>query len=153
MVALGAVEEEEGDGGLVGDPEHGLDQLERRLVRPVEVFEDEAERLLLGELADELEEHLERPRLDALPVQLADGRLRLGLEREADEAREEGIGLLGLVLAEHVRELGLQLQAHAGFRGGGADAEPLAQQVADRPVGEGLRVGDAAASMKRARSR
>ena len=144
VVALGAVEEEERDRRLVGDPEDRLDQLERRLVGPVEVLEDEAERLLVGELADELEEDLERPRLDALPVQLPDGGLRLGLEREPDEVRQERVCLLGLVLAEHVRELGLQLEADARLRGGGADAEPLPQQVADRPVGEGLGVGDAA---------
>ena len=71
-------------------------------------------------------------------------RLGLGLEREPDEVGEERVGLLGLVLAEQVGELGLQLEADAGLRGRGADAEPLAQQVADRPVREGLRVGDAA---------
>ena len=144
VLALGAVEEEERDGGLVRDAEEGLEQFERRLVGPVEVLEDEAERLLVGELVDELREDFERPRLDALSVQLADGALGLGLEGHPDEAREERVRLLGFVFAQQVGELGLQLQADARLRRRRAHAEPLPEEVADRPVGEGLRVGDPA---------
>jgi hypothetical protein len=59
VVALGPVEEEEGDGGLVRDAEERLEQLQRRLVGPVEVLEDETERLLVRQPADELVERLE----------------------------------------------------------------------------------------------
>src|SRR4029453_9746752 len=53
------------------------------------------------------------------------------------------IELLG-VLAEEARELGFELEPHARLRRRGPHTEPLAQKVADRPVGEGLRVRDRA---------
>ncbi len=144
MLALGAVDEEERDRRLVGHAEDRLEQLERRFVGPVEILEDQAERLLVGELADELEEDLERAGLDALAVQLPDRLRRLGLERQADEVGDERIGVVRLLPAEEVRQLGLQLEPDAGLGRRGADAEPLAQELADGPVREGLRVGDAA---------
>ena len=110
----------------------------------MQVLEDQAQRLLVGELADELEEDLERPRLDALAVELPDCLRRLGLEREADEVGDERVGLVRLLPAEEVGQLGLQLEPDAGLRGRGADAEPLAQELSDGPVREGLCVGDAA---------
>ena len=144
VLPLGAVDEEERDRGLVGHAEDRLEQLDRRFVGPVEILEDQAERLLVGELADELEEDLERAGLDALAVQLPDRLRRLGLERQADEVGDERIGVVRLLAPEEVRQLGLELEAHAGLGRRGADAEPLAQQLADGPVGEGLGVGDAA---------
>src|SRR4029453_2860303 len=126
------------------DAEERLDQLERGLVRPVQVFEDETERLLLGELADELVERLEGRGLDAFPVELTDALRRVGLERQVEQVGEERIEVLRL-FAEERAELGFELQADARLGGGGADLEPLAQQVADRPVRKRLRVGDGAA--------
>jgi hypothetical protein len=143
VLPLRAREEEERHRLLLGHAEEGFEQLERGLVRPVEVLEDEAERLLLGQLADELVEDLERTRLDRLSVELADALRGIRLEREAEDAGEEGIGLLGVV-AEQVRELGLELEAHARLGCRGTDLEPFSEEVSKRPVREGLRVRDAA---------
>ncbi len=144
VLALGAVEEEERHRRLLRHAQERLDQLEGRLVGPVQVLEDEADGLLLGELADELVEGFEGGGLDALAVQLADALRGIGLQREVQEVGEERVDLLGL-LAEELGELGLELQPDARLGRRGADAEPLAQEVPDRPVGERLRVGDRAA--------
>jgi hypothetical protein len=108
VLALGPVEEKQRDGRLLRDAEQILDELEGRLVGPVQVLEDEADGLPLAKAADELEEELERSALDRLAVDLAQALGRVGLEREADEAREEGIRLVR-VRSEDVRELRLQL--------------------------------------------
>ena len=48
-LALAPVEEEERDRGLLGDRQERLEQLEGRLVRPVEILEYDAERHVVGE--------------------------------------------------------------------------------------------------------
>ena len=66
----------------------------------MQVFEDEAERLLVGELADELVERLESRGLDALPVELPDALCRVGLERQIEQVGKERIEVLRLVAEE-----------------------------------------------------
>ena len=141
VLALGAVEEDEPDGRLLGHAQRLLEQLERRLVRPVEILEDDAERLLLGEPVEQLREDLDRLVLDALAVQLADLLRLVGLEREPQEVGEERVGVVGL-LPEDLGELRLQLETHARLGRRRADAQPVAQEVADGGVGEALRVRD-----------
>src|SRR5439155_18725016 len=144
VLPLGPVQEEERDGGLLGHAQRLLEQLEGRLVRPVEILEDEAERPLVGEPAHELREDVEGLTLDALPVQLTDALGGVGLQRDPEEAREEWVDVVR-VPAEEVRELGLEIEADAGLGRRRAHAQPFAQEVADRPVGQTLGVGDGAA--------
>jgi hypothetical protein len=127
-LALAAIEEEEAHGGLLGHAQERLEELQRRLVGPVQVFEDDGERPLLRELADQLVEHLEGPRLNRFAVQLPDPLSCVRLEGQAQQAREEGVALVRLV-TEEVGKLRLQLEAHAGLRRRGSDVEPLAQEA------------------------
>ena len=143
MLALGPVQEDEAHRRFLGDREDGLEQLDRRLVGPVEILEDDAQRPLGCESAEELGEGLEGLVLDTLPVQLSDPLGGFRLEREADQAGEERVDLVGVV--EELGQLGLQLQADPCLGCGGADPEPLAHEIPDRPVGKVLRIGDAAA--------
>jgi hypothetical protein len=144
VLPLGPVEEEKRHGGDLGHAEELLEELERGLICPVQVLEDEAERLLVGEAPDELVEDLEGAHLDRLAVQLPQSLRRVRLEREPEESGEERIGLVRVLPSEEVRELGFELEPDAGFRSGGAHLEPLAQKLPDRPVRKRLRVGDAA---------
>src|SRR5919106_5061314 len=136
VLALASVQEEEGDRSFFRHAEQALEQLERRLVGGVQVPEDEAERHLLGELAGPVVEELEGAVLDALAVELAQPLGGVGLERHAQDAREERVRLVGVLGAEQLRQLGLELEANAGLGRGRADAEPLAQEIADRPEGK-----------------
>ena len=95
------------------------------------------------EPADELREHVELARLDRLAVEVAQPLLCVGLELQPEQAADEGVDVLRVL--EQVRELRLQLEADARLGRRRAGAEPLAEQVADRPVGEALRVRDGAA--------
>ena len=142
MLALGPVQEEEAHRRFLGDGKDGLEQLDRRLVGPVEILQDEAERALGCEAAEQLGKSLEGLVLDAFPVQLSNPLGRLRLEREADQAREERVDLLGVV--EELGELCLELQAHPRLRGRGSDPEPLTHEIPDRPIGKVLAVGDTA---------
>ena len=143
LVAIGAVDEYEAELHLLGQPEQILDQLERERVRPLQVVEDDAERVLLGEAAHDRPDGGERLLLDGLAAELAQLRLRLGLEREAEQAGEERVGRLRAVA--ETAERGLQLQPDAGLRRVDADAEPVAQEIAHGPVREalGVRAGTA----------
>ena len=97
----------------------------------------------LGEAAHDLADRRERLLLHRLAAQLAQRGVRLGLERQAEQAGEERIGRLGV--AGERAERGLQLEPHARLGRVDADAEPVAQEVAHRPVREvlGVRAGAA----------
>ena len=136
LVAIGAVDEDEPELHLLGQPEQVLDELERERVRPLQVVEDDAQRVGLGEAPHDRPHGGERLLLDGLAAQLAQLRLRLGLEREPEQAGEERIRRLGA--RAEAAERSLQLQPQTRLRGIDADAEPVAQEVAHGPVGEAL---------------
>ena len=135
------MDEQEGDRGLLGRGKQLVEQRERGLVRPVEILEHETQRALSRERADELVEPVERLVLDGVAREIAQPLLLLRLERQAEQGGEEGIGLLCLV-AERAGELRPQLEADARLGIGDAQTEPAAEQLAHRPVGDRLGVGD-----------
>src|SRR5918995_3605293 len=145
MLALSAVEQEQRDGRLLRHTQEVLEELEGRFVRSMEVLEGKAERHLVGETAGPLIEELERPVLNALAVELAQPLRCVRLEREPEDAGEKRIGLFGVLGAEQMCQLSFQLQPNARLGCRGTDAKPLAEEVADGPVGEILRVGHATA--------
>ena len=96
------MDEQEADRRLLGRGQQLVEQRERRLVRPVQILEHQAERAFSCERADELVEPVERLVLDRVAREIADPLLLLRLEREAEQAGEERIGLVCLV-AERAR--------------------------------------------------
>ncbi len=143
LVAIGAVDQHEAELHFLGQREQVLHQLERERVGPLQVVDDDAQRALLGEAPHDLRHGGERLLLHGLAAQLAQGGVGLGLERLAEQAREERIGRFRI--ARELAERGLQLEPDARLRRIDADAEPVAQEVAHRPVGEvlGVRAGPA----------
>jgi hypothetical protein len=121
VLALAAIEEAEPDRGLVRHRQQRLQQPERRVVSPVEILEDKAQRGLLGQAVDEVREHLERLVLKALPVQVADALGGVRLEGQAKQTRDERVGI-ARGLAENTRQLGLEIEPDTGLRRRGADA-------------------------------
>ena len=136
-VAVGAVEEDDAELRLLRQPEQLLQQLQRGVVRPLQVVDGEAQRPLVGEGAHHVAHGREGPRLHRLAAEVAQRGARLVGERHAEQPRQERVGLVDL--AGQRAERRLQLQAHAGLGRVGGDAEPVAQQVAHRPVRRALR--------------
>src|SRR5215211_3334261 len=149
--ALAPIEQEEADGSHLGDREQRLEEIERRLVPIVQVLEEDGERPLVRQPHEEVRDVLERLHLDALAVELAKPLGCVWLDRQAHDRREERIDLLGVL--EELGQLRLELQADTCLGSRGADSQPFAEQLADRPVGEGLCVRDDRPSTKRTRSR
>ena len=109
----------------------------------MQVVEHDADGLRLGQGADDVADGREGPGLDDLAAQLSQGRGRVGLQRDSEQTRHER------VCADDVgrqrSEGRLQLEADAGLRGIGRDTQPIAQELADRPVRRPLRVRGRAA--------
>ena len=139
VVSFTAVEQYEAERSFLGRRQQLLDQLERRVVGPVQVVEYETKRPIQREPAAELGEELERLALDCLSAGLAKALAGVRLQLEPEQAAEKGIRRIGVV-AEESPELGLELESRARLRGVSADAEPLSEEVADRVVGKALRV-------------
>ena len=113
----------------------------------MEILEDEAQRPLASERADELEEPVERLALDGIAREAAEALLLLRLERQAEKRGEERVGLLRLI-AEAPGELGAELDADSRLRVGQADTEPASELLAHGPVRDRLRVRDRVAREK-----
>ena len=141
MIGVTAMDEQEAERGLLGRGEQLVEQRERRLVRPVEILEYQAQRSFSCERADELVEPVERLVSDRVACEIADPLLLLRLEHEAEEAGEEGIGLVCLV-GERARELRPELEPDAGLGIGDAQTKPAAELLAHRPIGDRLGIGD-----------
>ena len=74
---------------------------------------------------------------DRLAAELAQLLGRLGVGLQAEHAGQERVGLA--VVAEDARQRRLQVEPHPRLAGQRACAQPVAQQLAHRPVGEALR--------------
>ena len=138
LVALGAVDEQDAELHLVREGEQVLDQLDRERVRPLQVVDHDAERARVGEAVDDRAHGGERLLLHGLAAELPERRIGLRLERQRKQAREERVGRFGALRESAQRRL--QLEPHAGLGRVGRDAEPVAQEVPHRPVGEALGV-------------
>src|SRR5205823_10202464 len=119
-------------------------QLHRGRVRPVQVLDRDENRAVVGEPAQQGLDHLERSILQRLGRELDEPGRRILLEREAEQRAEVGVDLAA-ALAEEPLDFAAQRDANAELRLVAAGAEPLPQQVSERPVGKRLAVGDAAA--------
>ena len=94
VIGVAAMDEQEAERGLLGRGKQLVEQRERRLVRPVEILEHQAQRSFSCERADELVEPVERLVLDRVACEIADPLLLLRFEHQAEQAGEEGIGLV-----------------------------------------------------------
>ena len=144
VVGVAAMDEQEGDRGLLGRRKQLVEQRERCFVRPVEILEHQTQRAFSCDRADELVEPVERLVLDGVAREVAQALLLLRLERQPEQGGEEGIGLL-CVVGERAGELRAQLQTDARLGIGNAQTEPGAEQLAHRPVRDRLGVGDGVA--------
>ena len=91
VVAFAAIEEQEADRCLLCRRQKLLDELEARVVSPLEVVEDEAEWPLARESAAELGEELEGLSLDALAARLTQPFECIGLQLQAQQAADERV--------------------------------------------------------------
>ena len=142
QVRVVAIREQQRDGLVVGELESLFEQLERRLVGEVQVFEDEAHRLLARERAHELDDRLVRLPLHRVAREAVEPLCRVVLEREPEQRSEERVMGVGPTV-DGAREVHLQLEPHARLRIGHAEAEARTQQLAQRVVRNVLRVRDA----------
>src|SRR5207247_2122749 len=85
VFALAAVEQDKPDGFLVHEREQLLEQLERRLVRPVQVLQQDAERALTRKCGEKVVDGLDRLALDAVARELAELLREIRLERNPEE--------------------------------------------------------------------
>ncbi len=141
MVGIAAMDEHERDRRLLDGGQQLVEQRQRRFIRPVQVVEHEAERALPGERAHEPLEPVEGLVLDGVARQVADARLVRGLEREAEQLREERVRVLR-VARERACELGAELEPDACLRLRDAEPEPVPEQLPDGPVRDRLGVRD-----------
>ncbi len=88
----------------------------------MEVLENEAHRPLAAERPHEVGDGIESLALDAVSTELAYTLGIVAVERQAEQGRQEGVGLIR-VLAER-GEARLQLQPHARLGVRAAEAEP-----------------------------
>ena len=109
----------------------------------MQVLEHHQQRAVAGQAAEQLGHHLHAAAVHRLTAELAQHLVGLGVGRQAGQCRQERVGLG--VVAEHAVQGRLQVETDARLGGGGAGAEPVAQQLAHRPVGEALGVGQRAA--------
>ena len=142
-VAVGPVEEGDPDRVALGQVEQLLDQVERRLVGPVQVLEHEQHRPLARERAHEILDRVDAAPVHRLAAQLAQAGGGLGVGREAEQAGQERVDVVGVV--EERLDGRLQVEPDARLARRGARAEPVAQELADGAVRERLGVGEAAA--------
>ena len=110
----------------------------------MEVFDRDGDRPILREPAKELFDDLEGAVLKRLRRELCEPRDGVGLEREAEQRAEVRVEL-ARPLGEEPFDAPAKSDTDAELRLVRADAEPVAQEIAKRPVGQRLAVGDAAA--------
>ena len=79
VLAFAPVEEDEADRLLLGDRQELLQQVERRFVGPVQVLHDEAQRPLTSQRTDEAFDAVDRLPLDAVAAELSQPIRRVGL--------------------------------------------------------------------------
>ena len=128
VTKLGPRLREDQDRGVPGPLGHVLHEIEERRLGPLEIVEEQEQRLTGGE---DLEEPSEGPE------RLLDGRLR---PREADEARHEvGDTLRALARPDHGEQFPLRVPGRV------QDREPgrLTHDLDDRPERDALPVGEA----------
>ena len=143
MVALAPLRDHEQDGCLLADRDQPLDELDRGRVRPVEVFDRDGDRPILREPAEELFDDFEGAVLKRLRRELRKARDRIGLDRETEQRAEVRVDLCR-ALGEERFDAPTKSHTDAELWLVRADAEPVAQEIAKRPVGQRLAVGDAA---------
>ena len=143
MIGIGALRHDEEDGRLLGQPEQALEQEQRGRVDPVDVLDGDDHRPLGGEQLQELLDDLERPVLERLRRELGEPRAGVGLERQTEDAPEVGIQL-ARALARQTIDGAPEEQPRAQLRIVHGQAQPVAQQLAKRPVRHRLAVRDAA---------
>jgi hypothetical protein len=142
QIGVRPVEEEQDDGFELRELEQLLAELERRLVREVQVLEHEAERALTRECTEELGHGVVRLPLDGVASERPQPLSGVVFEHKAEQGREEGVALLG-PLSEQGGEPRLQLEPYSGLGVGDAELENAAEELPERVVGNVLRVGDA----------
>jgi hypothetical protein len=143
VVALGAKREDEQDVRPLGQPEELLEKRDRGGVRPVKILDRDDERRRVGESGEQLADDFERPPLQRFRRQLGRARGGVGLEREVEQRAEVRVELVG-ALREELVEPPAQADPHAQLGVVCAGPDPLgAQEVAERPIGQRLTVGDA----------
>ena len=142
VIALVALDDDEQHGCALADREQALDELHGRHVGPVEVVEEDDERAVLSERREELLDDLERPVLQRLRREVREARRDLGLGVEAEERAQIRVDL-ELALAEEIGDGAPEADAHPELRIVQRRAEPLAEEVAERPVRQRLAVRDA----------
>jgi hypothetical protein len=139
VLTLAAIEQHQCRCLPVGEPEQLLDELQRRLVRPVQILEEEAEGVLARERLEERRHGLERLPLHGVTAQAAEPLVVRSLEAEPEQRGEKRIHGLGLPV-ERGGQRGLQLEPQPALGLGGPEAEPATQEVAHRPEGSLRRV-------------
>src|SRR5207248_6489496 len=152
MVALASLGDHEQDRGLLTDREQPLGELNRGRIGPVEVLEDDRDGPVLGEPAEDLLDNFESPVLQRLRRQLGEASGSVRFERQTEQRAQIWIKLRRAVREERF-DAAPKGDSDPQLRLVVADAEPLAQQVAKRPVRERFAVGDAAALEPQGRRR
>ena len=143
MVALAPLRDHQEDRCLLADRHQPLNELDRGRVRPVEVFDRDGHRPILREPLKELFDDFEGAVLERLRRELREAAYSIGLEREAEQRAQIRVELRR-ALGEERLDAPAKRDADAKLRLVRADAEPVAQEIAKRPVGQRLAVGDAA---------
>ena len=128
----------------LGVREQPLEQLQRRRVGPVQVLEHDGHGPVLRETRDQLADDLERPILQRLGRELRETFGRIGLERQPEQGRQVRREL-GRARAERPLDHPAERDADPQLRLVREDADPGPQEVAERPVRQGLSVRDAPA--------
>ena len=151
MVALRPLGQHQQDRSLLGEVQQPFDQLDRGRVPPMEVLQRHHQRAVGGQAFDHVPDDLERPVLQRLRGQLDQAGGGVGLQRDAEHRPQVRVRLGGPV-AEQLLDPPAQRDPHAKLRFGHRHAQPVADQVPERPVRQGLAVGDAPALDPRRRA-
>ena len=144
VVGVGALRDDQQDGRVLGHRQQLLGQLQRRLVGPVDVFEHEHDRALRRRASRAGGGRPRRCGTAAPPARARRGARGTRARGQAEQRREVRVVVVGALAGELV-ERAAQREPRAQLGVVEAEAEPVAQQVAERPVLHRLAVGDAAA--------
>jgi len=109
----------------------------------VQILKRKRERTIRREPVDELDHHLERAVLERFRRELGETRSSLGIEREPEQRAEVRVTYSRPFAKEPFE---VPAQRYPGTQLGlvGAEPEPVAQELTERPVGKRLAVRDAA---------
>ena len=139
MVSLGASGHDHQQRRALDRPQQPLHQGQRGGVRPVQVFQKQRHRAVLGKLGQPVLDHLEGAVLQRLGRELGDPGLGFGLQRQAEQRTEVRVQRCG-PLAHQRFERSPQRHPHAQVGLVQTDAQPAAQEIAKRPVRHRLAV-------------